>query len=51
MSACADANALFFAAHGNMRDTFVFVKKIDQLQHVYVGDAGDEINAGFFEPG
>ena len=34
MCAGANADSLFFAPNGNMRDLFVFVQKIDDLKQV-----------------
>src|SRR5882757_4624960 len=50
MRAGADADPFFFAADGDMSDIFIFIKQIDELQHIDVGNARYEIDAGFFQP-
>ena len=49
MRAGADADPFFFAADGDMSDVFVFVKQIDELHHIDIGNARYEVDAGFFQ--
>ena len=50
MRAGANADPLFFTAHWNMSDFLIFIKEIDQLEHVDVGNARHQIDAGLFKP-
>ena len=51
IGAGADADAFFFAAQRHMFETRIFFNRPNELQHFFVRQGRDKVDARFFESG